>query len=64
MAKGPGQAMSTSLLEHHGHSLSLRVEADHARNRTPSGISDSFGNDLLPRLGRFINDVDAMSVVP
>jgi len=37
-AKGPGQAMPTSLLEHHEHFLSLRVEvvvmADHARHRT------------------------------
>jgi len=61
--------MPTSLLEHHGHFLSLRVEVvlmiDHARHRTPSGISDSFSNALSPRLGLFVNVVvDVMSVVP
>ena len=68
MAKGLGQVMPTSLLEHHGHSLSLRVEvvlmADPERHPTSSGINDSFSNALSPRLGLFVNVVDAMSVVP
>jgi len=68
MAKGLGQVMPTSLLEHHGHSPSLGVEvvlmADHERHPTSSGISDSFSNALSPRLGLFVNVVDAMSVVP
>jgi len=67
--KGPGQAMPTSLLQRHGYFFRLRVDvvvmAVHARQRTPSGISDSFSNALSPRLGLFVNVVvDAMSVVP
>jgi len=68
MAKGLGQVMPTSSVEHHGHSLSLRVEvvlmADPERHPTSSGISDSFSNALSPRLGLFVNVVDAISVVP
>ena len=61
--------MPTSLLEHHRHFLSHKVEVvvmtDHARHRTPSGISDNFSNALSPRLGLFVNVVvDSMSVVP
>ena len=64
MAKGPGQVMPTSLLEHQPQG---RGGAD-GRPRTPpncGGISDSFSNALSPRLGLFVNIVvDAMSVVP
>ena len=64
MAKGLGHVMPTSRLEHHGHSLSLRVGvvlmADPERHPTSSGINDSFSNAL----GLFVNVVDAMSVVP
>jgi len=69
MAKGPGQVMPISLLERHGHSLNLRVEVvlmpDPEHHPTSSGINDSFGNALSPRLGLLANIVvDAMSVVP
>ena len=61
--------MPTSLLERHGHSLSLRVAvvlmADLERRPTFSGINDSFSNALSPRLGLLVNiGVDVMSVVP